>query len=77
MAPAGGHSHGGTATRHISNMDICYADSLPVKKMFKGQKWEIEAAYDFTENRGVLSPDGEETEVMGIAILFVKQKLDG
>jgi hypothetical protein len=46
--PAGaGHGHGGGATEHITAMSTCFGDKLGLNQLKKGQKWQLEAYYDY------------------------------
>jgi hypothetical protein len=47
---------------------------FPVKRMEKGQNWNLEAFYDLDQHDGVLDEVGEQTEVMGISMVYIKQK---
>jgi hypothetical protein len=71
-APAG-HQHG-SATRHISSMSSCWGKLFPLKEMKKGQNWVLEAYYDLDKHDGVLDEIGEQTEVMGLSLVYIKQK---
>jgi len=42
--------------------------------MEKGQNWNLEAFYDLDQHDGVLDEVGEQTEVMGISMVYIKQK---
>jgi hypothetical protein len=49
---SGGHgdSHGGgKAEEHITSMSTCYGDKLGVTQLKKGQKWLLEAYYDYNK----------------------------
>jgi len=67
----GGHGHG--ATKHISEMNVCSGKSLLVKKMEKGQKWNLRAWYDMDKNKGMQHENALDA-VMGISITFVRTK---
>jgi hypothetical protein len=49
----GGHgdSHGGSGDKmdHITSMSTCHGDKLGVKQLKKGQKWLLEAYYDYNQ----------------------------
>jgi hypothetical protein len=51
MAPpgAGGHGHesSGNAKDHITSMSTCFGDKLGLTQLKKGQKWQLEAYYDY------------------------------
>lgn len=67
----GGHSHGG-ATTHISGMNVCEGSKIANNAMKRGQKWRLQADYDFSKFKGVLHDDGELDSVMGIQLVYVK-----
>lgn len=69
------HEHPkGSATEHISKMSLCINDTLNVKELKKGQKWVLKADYDYNRNKGDLYDTGKQETVMGIAIMYVKEK---
>jgi hypothetical protein len=43
----GGHSHGGAGAEHITNMSTCQGEGLGLTQLKKGQKWLLEAYYDY------------------------------
>lgn len=58
--PAGGMGGGAMATgkpalaganpaEHITSMSACFGDKLGVKKLVKGQRWELEGFYDYAK----------------------------
>jgi hypothetical protein len=54
MASGGdGHSHGGMGegkdVEHITSMSACFDDKLGVRQLKKGQKWQLEAFYDYNK----------------------------
>ena len=52
MAAGGGHgdSHGaGKDVEHITSMSACFGDKLGVTQLKKGQKWQLEAYYDYNK----------------------------
>jgi Stress up-regulated Nod 19 len=68
------HEHPkGSATEHISKMDLCINDSLHVKELKKGQSWVLKADYDYSKNKGDLMDTGKQEPIMGIAIMYVKE----
>jgi hypothetical protein len=74
-----GHSHGGEmkgmageAVEHITNMSVCYGKTLGIERVQKGQKWDMEAYYDYSKHGGMKSDEGKQTSVMGIAVMYVK-----
>jgi hypothetical protein len=71
---AGGHSHGGSQAKHISEQPSCYGRSMAARSMAKGDAWSLKAHYDFAVNNGMMNENGEFDEVMGIAIMFVRLK---
>jgi hypothetical protein len=70
----GGASHGKEAgpVAHITAMSGCFADTLGIKELKKGQKWELEAFYDYSKHGGMKHDSGTQENVMGIAIMYVK-----
>jgi hypothetical protein len=56
-AMAGGMGGGSKSTttakgpvEHITAMSACFGDKLGVKQLQKGQKWELEAFYDYKQH---------------------------
>jgi hypothetical protein len=48
----GGHgdSHGSDKdVEHITSMSACFGDKLGVTQLKKGQKWQLEAYYDYNK----------------------------
>jgi hypothetical protein len=43
----GGHGHGGANQEHLTSMSPCFGDKLGLTQLKKGQKWLLEAHYDF------------------------------
>lgn len=85
MAAAGkgggeaGHSHGGEmkgtaeeATEHITKMSVCSGKTLGIERVQKGQKWDMEAYYDYSKFKGMKNDEGKQTSVMGIAVMYIK-----
>jgi len=70
----GAHSGHGGATKHISDMPPCFGQGFPVKHMKVGQKWGLEAFYDYAKNPGQKHEDGDWDEVMGISVVYVRNK---
>jgi hypothetical protein len=73
----GGHAHGrkrsimdkpgsSDGKSHIQEMSTCSLMG-PVKV---GDKFNIDAVYDFGMHEGMKSPAGQYTEIMGIAIMY-------
>jgi hypothetical protein len=56
---------------HISSMSSCSGKALAINKLQKGQKWKITGYYDYDQHGGMQS-HGKQSNVMGIAILLVK-----
>jgi hypothetical protein len=65
---------GGGATVHISNMSTCIGPEMPVKQMKKDQKWTLGALYDYDAHPGMLDHDGHQSDIMGIALVFIRSK---
>jgi hypothetical protein len=72
-APGGG-DHAGGGFAHISKMSLCVGDTMKQKKVVKGQFWKLRAAYDYEKNGGNHHTNGKQSNVMGIAIMFVRVK---
>lgn len=51
MAAAKPGAAGANPTEHITAMSSCNGDKLGVKKLVKGQRWELEGFYDYTKVR--------------------------
>jgi hypothetical protein len=68
----GMHAHG--ALEHISEMKACHSAEIPQKSMAKGQVWTLTADYDFDKFKGMKHEDGDWDKVMGISIVFVREK---
>jgi len=56
---------------HINKMSLCFGDKMGIKKVTKGQKWKISGFYDYDKHAGMVE-NGKQTNVMGIAIMMVK-----
>jgi hypothetical protein len=77
MAGMGGGSASTSApsiasVEHITSMSACTGDSLGIKQLKKGQKWELEAFYDYAKHNGMTHENGKQENVMGISIMYVK-----
>ncbi|KAF2403656.1 hypothetical protein EJ06DRAFT_527256 [Trichodelitschia bisporula] len=70
----GGGGHHASATEHISHMSICAGPSFLVKTVKKGQAWDLKGYYDYDKYKGMRHEDGAQSNVMGIAIMFVRVK---
>jgi hypothetical protein len=66
-----GHHGDMTKAEHITAMSICSGKTMGVAKVQKGQKWKISGFYDYNKHGGMES-NGKESNVMGIAIMMVK-----
>lgn len=55
--------------KHVSNMSVCAV----LGEMRVGEKWGVQARYDFGANEGMKGVDGGWDDVMGIALLYVAQ----
>jgi hypothetical protein len=66
--------HEGSATEHLSAMKVCAGENVGVKEVKKGQKWNLKAIYDYDRNKGDLHDSGKQANIMGIAIVFVREK---
>jgi hypothetical protein len=67
-----GPGHGITGMPHITKMSVCGGPTLPVRKLKKGQNWSIHAYYDYAKHNGMKTAAGAESNIMGIAIMMVK-----
>jgi hypothetical protein len=70
-APAAG-SPAMASVEHITSMTACFSDTLGIKQLKKGQKWDLEAFYDYSKHGGMLHENGKQENVMGISIMYVK-----
>jgi hypothetical protein len=61
-----------SATEHISDMTACVNGKMGVSKLVKGQTWKLRAEYDYAKNKGSVHENGKQSNVMGIAIMWVK-----
>jgi hypothetical protein len=57
---------------HITAMSGCFDDKLGLKELKKGQKWTLEAFYDYSKHAGMTHGNGKQENVMGIAIMYIK-----
>jgi len=57
---------------HISNMSPCFGDKLGISRLEKNQKWTITGYYDYDKHAGMKMGGGKQSNVMGIAIMMVK-----
>jgi hypothetical protein len=64
----------GSAVEHISAMKVCAGANVGVKDLKKGMTINLKATYDYDMNKGDLHGDGKQANVMGIAIVFVREK---
>jgi len=64
----------GSAVEHISAMKVCAGTNVGVQEMKKGQAWNLKAIYNYDANKGDLHGDGKQANVMGIAIMYVREK---
>jgi hypothetical protein len=60
------------STTHLSNMKVCFGKDLTNNKVRKGQKWRLQAHYDFNKNQPMLQEDGSLETVMGIQLVYVR-----
>jgi hypothetical protein len=59
------------AEKHISSMSTCYYDNVGVRKLSKTQSWTLQANYDYDKYTGNREADGDQANIMGIAIMYV------
>jgi len=64
----------GSATKHISSIELCgnteqEPDKFP--KLQRGQKWVIKGYYDYNTHPGMLNDSGKQSDVMAISIMYV------
>jgi len=74
MAAAGGEKKAAASTNanpveHITSMSACFGDKLGVKRLVKGQKWELEGFYDYAKHPGMKHDNGKQENVMAISIV--------
>jgi len=66
------HEPGGMKqVEHITKMSLCFGDNIGVHQVKKGQKWTITGHYDYDQHAG-MAENGKQSNVMGIAIMMVK-----
>lgn len=67
------------ATDHISKMSTCYYDDVGAigRKLDPSQSWVIDGRYDYDKFTGNLDHDGEQSDIMAIAIMYVAVPRDG
>jgi hypothetical protein len=71
---AGGKGHA-AVSKHISSMTACYLDQkLAVQTLSKDQSWYVEGLYDYAQHDGQKDAKGRQSEIMGIALMFVAVK---
>jgi hypothetical protein len=69
-----GMAHKESATHHVSKMSLCVGDKFTDKKLVKGQKWRLRVEYDYAKDKGMTHTNGKQSNVMGIAIMYVRVK---
>lgn len=76
MAMPGGEV---VATEHISKMSTCYYDEVATvgRKLDPSQSWVIDGRYDYDKFTGNLDHEGEQSDIMAIAIMYVAVVRDG
>lgn len=57
---------------HITAMSGCHDEKLGLKQLKRGQKWVLEAFYDYAKHPGMTHANGKQENVMGIAIMYIK-----
>jgi hypothetical protein len=69
------HSHGSPGKPHISSMAVCVKGQpgLKLDQMKAGQVWTVEAEYDYKQFAGATHPNGQQENVMGIGIMYVRK----
>jgi hypothetical protein len=69
------HSHGSPGKPHISSMAVCVKGQpeLKLNRMKPGQVWTVEAHYDYQRFAGATHPNGQQENVMGIGIMYVRK----
>lgn len=65
-------SHKNSAVKHVSKMSLCVGDKFLDKKLVKGQKWRLRVEYDYAKDKGMTHTNGKQSNVMGIAIMYVR-----
>lgn len=67
------------ATNHISQMSTCYYDEVAAvgRKLDPSQTWVIDGRYDYDKFEGNLDHDGEQSDIMAIAIMYVAVPWEG
>lgn len=75
MAAGGKSSGSANPTEHIISMSACFGDKLGVKKLVKGQKWELEGFYDYKAHPGMKHDNGKQENVMAISIVSLRLQI--
>jgi hypothetical protein len=65
----------GSATAHISKMATC-GSQIPasLRHIKKGQKWEINAFYDYDKYKGMLNEKGRQESAMALGWMYMRVK---
>jgi hypothetical protein len=60
---------------HISSMVLCWKGKKELKlpQIKTGQTWTIEASYDYQQRAGATHPNGQQENVMGIGVVWIKK----
>jgi hypothetical protein len=61
--------------KRISDMNLCFGNTLPIKQIKKGQVWKINAFYDFDLYGGMKGEGGLWEKVMGINYVYYKKPI--
>jgi hypothetical protein len=67
------------ATNHISKMSTCYYDEVAAvgRVLDPSQTWVIDGVYDYDKYQGNLDSEGEQSDLMAIAIMYVSVAREG
>jgi hypothetical protein len=71
LAPLDGPGHM-AGKEHINKMSPCPGPTMGAGKVVKGQKWKITGYYDYDRHGGMKNANNMQSNVMGIAIVMVK-----
>jgi hypothetical protein len=56
---------------HISSMSTCFNQMMPVRNLQKSQRWILKGHYNYDQHAGNTEKDGEQQDVMGLALMYV------
>ncbi|KAF2402989.1 hypothetical protein EJ06DRAFT_554535 [Trichodelitschia bisporula] len=59
------------AADHVSSLTPCWYPGIGERRMDRSQRWTVQALYDYGQYPGNKDPDGEQLDVMGLAMVYV------